>query len=139
MNAELEKQLVEKYPKIFSDYHGDYRQTCMAWGCECGDGWYWLIDNLCGSIQSYIDCNDHRKICQVTASQIKEKFGALRFYFSGGDDYIEGMVSFAEYLSESICEVCGKPGKIYDKGWVTVRCDECRAKDMKRHALVDIP
>lgn len=139
MKAELEKELVEKYPKIFRDYHGDYQQTCMAWGCDCQDGWSWLIDNLCGSIQGYIDCNPHLNICQVTAAQIKEKYGTLRFYFSGGDNYIGGMVSLAESMSGSICEVCGQPGKLYNKGWVTVRCDVCREKYMKRHALVDIP
>ena len=134
MNAELEKQLVKKYPKIFRDYLGDPMATCMAWGIECGPGWFNLLDTLCGSIQSMIDYNPHLNIPQVTASQIKEKFGTLRFYFYGGNEYISGMVSFAESMSESICEVCGKPGKLYPKGWATVRCDECRAADMKRNS-----
>ena len=126
MKTELEKILVKKYPKIFRDYHGDMMETCMAWGMSCGDGWFNLIDTLCGSIQGMIDNNPHLKIPQVVASQVKEKFGGLRFYFSGGDDYISGMVSFAESISMTICEACGKPGKISNKGWITVRCDDCK-------------
>jgi hypothetical protein len=61
---------------------------------------------------------------QVVAVQVKEKFGTLRFYYDGGDDYVRGMVTLADNLSEVTCEVCGAPGKIRDKGWVSVRCDE---------------
>jgi len=126
MKPELEKILVEKYPKIFCDYHGDKMATCMVWGMECGDGWFSLLDTLCGEIQGMIDNNPHLKISQVVATQVKEKFGSLRFYFSGGDKYINGMVSFAESMSMTICEVCGKPGKISDNGWIKVRCDDCK-------------
>jgi hypothetical protein len=34
----------------------------------------------------------------VKIDQIKEKFHTLRFYYSGGDKEVAGMVSFAEYL-----------------------------------------
>jgi hypothetical protein len=34
----------------------------------------------------------------VQIDQVKEKFGTLRFYYSGGDAEVDGMVKFAEYL-----------------------------------------
>lgn len=55
MNEQLDKQLVEKYPKIFRDRHGDMKKTLMCWGFECGDGWYDILDALCGNIQHHID------------------------------------------------------------------------------------
>ena len=61
---------------------------------------------------------------QVVVGQVKEKFGTLRFYYSGGDDYIRGLVSFAEGMTGCTCEECGKPGRRSTGGWVTVRCEE---------------
>ena len=46
MKLELENKLVEKYPAMFVNYHGDERDTCMAFGFECGDGWYDILDKL---------------------------------------------------------------------------------------------
>lgn len=62
----------------------------------------------------------------TTIDQIKEKFGGLRFYFSGGDDQINGMVRFAEYLCDHTCEITGKPGKTYTNShkWVKTLCEE---------------
>jgi hypothetical protein len=63
---------------------------------------------------------------QVVAEQVKEKFGSLRFYYQGGDDYISGMTSFAESLSAIICEGCGVPSKITNTiGWINNLCTAC--------------
>jgi len=129
MKNELDKQLVEKYPKIFAQRHDDMRTTAMCWGFECGDGWYWLIDNLCGSIQGYIDNNKHLKIQQVVATQVKEKYGGLRFYFNGGDELIDGMVWLTESLSVEMCETCGSTQNVTQtKGWITTICENCLKK-----------
>jgi len=62
-------------------------------------------------------------ISQVTASQVKEKFGTLRFYYSGGDDYIDGLSAMAESMSAVTCEECGSPGKVRHSGWLRALCD----------------
>lgn len=61
---------------------------------------------------------------QVVATQIKEKFGTLRFYYTGGDDYIDGLVRMAESMSAVTCETCGNPGERHGGGWVTTLCKE---------------
>jgi len=63
-------------------------------------------------------------IPQVTLDQVKEKFGTLRFYYTGGDDYISGMVTMAESMSGVTCEECGKPGERVGGGWITTLCEE---------------
>ena len=60
MKQELDDKLVKKYPKIFKDRYGDMKFTAMVWGLECEDGWFWIIDNLCSCIQSYIDNNSKK-------------------------------------------------------------------------------
>lgn len=55
MKDELDKQLCEKYPKIFRDRHAPMNETCMCWGIAVGDGWYNIIDRLCALIQWRID------------------------------------------------------------------------------------
>lgn len=61
---------------------------------------------------------------QVVAGQVKEKFGTLRFYYTGGDDAIDGMVQLAEAMSAVTCDVCGAPGKKNSSGWISTRCEE---------------
>ena len=52
MRRELDEALCAKYPLIFKDRNADMRTTAMCWGLECGDGWYNLIDVLCGLLTS---------------------------------------------------------------------------------------
>jgi hypothetical protein len=60
---------------------------------------------------------------QVVAVQVKSKFGSLRFYVNGGDDYTRGVISMAEAMSAVTCEECGASGKLRDDGWVSTLCD----------------
>jgi hypothetical protein len=62
-------------------------------------------------------------IPQVTLDQVKEKFGTLRFYYTGGDDEISGMVRMAESMSGVTCEECGNPGERRGGGWIYTACD----------------
>ena len=59
----------------------------------------------------------------VVLDQIKEKFGGLRFYYSGGDDMVDGMVRMAEAMSCTICEQCGNQGFVRGSGWIKTLCD----------------
>lgn len=126
MREELDKQLCEKYPKIFANRYKPMTETAMCWGFEVGDGWYTIIDSLCGQIQNHIDWQNRKeeKVAQVVADQVKEKFGGLRFYYSGGDDVVDGMVRMAESWAANTCETCGKPGKLRGGGWLYTACDE---------------
>jgi hypothetical protein len=144
MRSELDQKLCEKYPKIFRDRHAPMTQTAMCWGFDCGDGWYNIIDALCFQIQSHIDWRNSQRelllkdnpykikipdlVPQVVADQVKEKFGTLRFYVSGGDDRTEGMIRMAEAMSEVTCETCGSPGESRGTGWFYTACD-FHAKD----------
>lgn len=60
---------------------------------------------------------------QVVAIQVKEKFGTLRFYYSGGDDIVSGIERMADSMSAVMCEKCGAPGRSRRGGWIRTLCD----------------
>lgn len=73
---------------------------------------------------------EERIIDQVQATQVKEKFGQLRFYVDGCDDRTQASISFAESMSLRVCEVCGNRGELLGRYWVRTLCDSCsRNKD----------
>lgn len=143
MKKELDELLCAKYPKIFANRYADMRTTAMCWGFECGDGWFNIIDQLCGNIQHTIDWSHRTRevdlkwnaehpdeqrpvreiIPQVVAVQVKEKFGTLRFYTNSVNDQIYGMIRMAESMSGVTCEECGAPGKQRGRGWIYTACD----------------
>lgn len=110
------KSMEERYPKMFGNGYG---------GFAVGKGWYPILEKLCDNIQHHIDWKVKQgvDITQVTVDQIKEKFGGLRFYYSGGDDEISGMVRMAESWADVACEECGGIGKRRSGGWVRTLCD----------------
>ena len=158
MRRELDEALCAKYPLIFKDRNADMRTTAMCWGLECGDGWYNIIDVLCGLLtsdyrqaqsrydfikdkvgqpkwsgskdnitQEQID-EAKEKLDEATlrvpvASQVKEKFGGLRFYVQAATDKHYSYISFAESMSYRTCEECGAAGKTYTDGWHMTLCD----------------
>jgi hypothetical protein len=72
----------------------------------------------------------------IHIDQVKEKFGGLRFYYSGGDDTIDGIVSLAESLSYQICENCGSTKDVgQTQSWISTLCKECgsKHKDWKQY------
>ena len=105
-------ELPKKYPRVFND---------KPFYFECNDGWYDLLDHLCYMI-------DDRQVkvgLDIHVSQIKEKFGGLRFYCYGGDDVVYYLVDFASKLSYTVCEQCGNRGKLRNEhGWMYTACDE---------------
>lgn len=129
MKPELQKQLIEKFPKIFAEVGSSPQESGMAFGLEISNGWYKLVYELCRDLQHHIDMNDKS---QVVAAQVKTKFGGLRFYINGGTDEQYGAISFAESLSYSICEYCGSMEDVgQTRGWIITLCKKCAKKENK--------
>ena len=178
MKPELDKQLCEKYPKIFKNRNASQIESCMYWGIDVSDGWYDIIDALCQAATytyttsimvdeadgkrlniapySYTNITTYHfeiKPPQLVADQVKEKFGTLRFYYHTELEekmsylketgkypeldkileryynYFDGIVHFAETLSERTCEVTGLKGEMHvtgggGSGWYkTLNCE----------------
>lgn len=101
MDQALDDSLCQRYPDIFRDRHGTIYETGMCRGFCCGDGWYDIINRLCAEISNQVDSGT---MPPVVASQVKEKFGSLRFYFRGGNNETRRLVELARLESEMTSE-----------------------------------
>jgi len=110
------KHLETTYPLMFAGQYG---------GIECAAGWWPIITSLCAGIQHHIDWKNRQSevVPQVTVTQIKEKFGGLRFYYDGGDEYVSGLVTMAAAWASHACEECGSQGVLRHGGWLKTLCD----------------
>lgn len=123
MNRILDKNLCKRYPEIFRDRHGDICQTLMPFGFECDDGWYDIINNLCKKIM------DLKPNPVPVATQVKEKYGTLRFYVNSAGGEIHKLILDAETKSSWTCEVCGELGRRCSTGtWCKTLCPTHRIK-----------
>jgi hypothetical protein len=140
-NVETWDALYEKYPDMFSNRHKTPMQSCMSFGIECGIGWYDILSSLCWMISQHeenivwntefkqkTDPDYKSDYVPVKFDQVKEKFGGLRVYYSGGDGYVGGLVGMASAMSYKICEACGERGSPNKSGWIVTLCDGCRKR-----------
>jgi hypothetical protein len=122
MRQELDEALCRDFPLLYAERSSTVMRSCMAWGFECGDGWEPLIRALSGKLEALIAAQPEDE--RATASQVKEKFGTLRFYMDGATDAMYERIAEAEDESAHTCEECGKPGHLRGKGWVFTACDD---------------
>ena len=139
-------ELIEKYPNLFVN-KDNKNEPIGCYGIECNDGWKEILSSLCFMIAQHernIEGNNKYLISQnrepveyepVKFTQIKEKFGGLRVYYYGGNEYVRGLVGMAECWSYNTCEKCGEKGSKRGKGWITVLCDKCDNKGKRLEAL----
>lgn len=132
MNKKFTNELINKY--WFFKPDPTLRNNLMAFGFECGDGWYELISELCYKIDKLITDKypDLKKVEPYNygyptfyVTQVKEKFGGLRFYVTVAYDEIFDLIDEYEEKSLTICEYCGKMGELRNKNnWLATLCDE---------------
>jgi len=126
MSPDKEKTIFERWPYWFRDKE-NVRVSLMSRGFTHGDGWYEIIYQLCERLEPLVAAlDDGGAAFQVL--QVKEKFGALRFYTDGSNDEIEAEIDAASELSVKTCEVCGNPGnnEADETGWWKTLCVACR-------------
>ena len=149
MDKKLQKKLFAKYPHFFRDRKKSSKVSRMHDGICCGDGWYYLIDQMCNKLLMI------RKLSGVNIKylQIKEKLARLVIYYEctfkqhpkdgsvhdaiiigKEQDTIIGIIRSVVYAAEQgsscICEKCGNTRmktKILDGGLFGY-CDLCFKK-----------
>ena len=107
MNEDNRKSLIAAAPKLFGE----------NFYFECDDGWHLLLFVAARQLEALDQ--------DLKASQVKEKFGTLRFYL---DTYTEEAIEIireAEEKSAVTCEGCGEAGKLREGSWLRTLCEEC--------------
>lgn len=94
---------LKNFGKYYENYHSLHSLT---WPNK--DLYHHLLDSIQKAKKETLKLK--RKLPKI--DQVKEKYGSLRIYYTGGDQYATGIISFAEYLSETTCEICGQKSRI---------------------------
>ena len=86
----------------------------MSWGFCCGDGWFDLVWTLSQKIEEAASAAGLEQESNEwpEATQVKEKFGSLRFRLKFSpltmSDEVAALIGEARAISEITCEECGK-------------------------------
>ena len=130
----LNKELCKEYPFLACDVNiwtgkkrldYDYSYT---WYDDLPSGWRVAFgEMLLEELASLLDKANFKEKYEI--SQIKEKYGSLRWYSNGvpaviSDEY-HTLMSKYENLSGAICICCGKPDVRSTTGWITPVCYDC--------------
>lgn len=114
MKKEVEDALVSKYPSLFQNRCKTPQESLMCFGCECGDGWEAILDNLFGYFEHLRESSSkgvkirtelttaenggymELRCPLVILDQVKEKYGTLRVYWHFETGEIEAARSSVE-------------------------------------------
>ena len=144
-NRNVYEGFMEKYPILFQDRTKPITQSCMCWGIDCPEGWLDILTNLCNKLELLNNTVCKENKVKIVATQVKEKFGTLRFYFDLTPfweeetdentynliyDMVSDLINYAEHKTSNVCQVCGKPfwyekDKKVSKGWIGYYCEKC--------------
>lgn len=129
MNKELDDKLCKDFPNLFADRTASMRVTCMCWGFP-GDGWYGIIREAAEKLEPLIKAIRMERPDEdfPRASQVKEKFGTMRFYMTMETDEMSKIVDEVERKSAETCEECGEKGELRRGGWLVTLCNSCLEK-----------
>lgn len=123
MNNVLADMLCEIYPDFFEVSEN----ACFGqFGFEVGNGWFPLLASLLTQLRELAVHTG----AKLSVEQIKETLGTLRVHFScryfADSDAVEWarlLVDTAEYLSATICGVCGGPAnRLGGESWLLTCC-----------------
>jgi hypothetical protein len=116
-------ELVEAYPDLF--HPSGNPPSAQGWPCV-GDGWRDLLQRACARIRAVV----HTDGGSFKATELKEKYATLRFYWDGtlspeSAARVEEVIELAEARSACTCETSGEPGRLFKRGgWFMTACDE---------------
>lgn len=79
--------------------------------------------SICKEIKASLKRHNCLKEYRIT--QIKEKFGGLRWYNAAAPEEVYKIIQKYEYISEKTCIVCGRPATKISTGYISPYCDDC--------------
>lgn len=130
---EVNKYLCERYPYLIprnertDEIPEDYDYSYIHGDGELPPGWNKLFLNMCEDIrQPLIDAN---YIDDFRFSQIKEKYNHMCCYYFGAPQTVNDIINKYEYMSQFVCQDCGKPATKETQGWLASFCDGCHPDD----------
>lgn len=90
---------------------------------------------MCKEIKKALLEDGRKTLKQYRIDQIKEKFGDLRWYDTGGNRQTEKVIAKYGYISYRTCIECGRPAEYVTNGWIEPYCERCIPENKKDKAL----
>lgn len=83
-------------------------------------------EQMCEEIrEALIEAN---YLYEYSITQIKEKYGMLRWYDLGAPKKVHDIIAKYESLSQRTCICCGRPATKISLGWISPYCGKCANK-----------
>lgn len=79
---------------------------------------------MCKEIRAALLKHGWKCLFKYRITQIKEKYGTLRWYDLNNTQEIQDIINKYEDISYRTCVVCGKPATKISTGWICPYCDE---------------
>ena len=128
-NKELNRKMIEWCPflmprnrwtgEISVDFDYEYNEmVAMPLGWTRAFG-YEMLTELRDALVAAECLNKYR------ITQIKEKFGSLRWYDFGAPEAAKDIIFKYCRKSEDYCVICGEPAPVTTEGWIQHLCDAC--------------
>jgi hypothetical protein len=112
MDQVLSERLIAAFPHLYRRWQG--RDMHEVWRTrqdfECGNGWFDLLWQLSIQMEEALKVLPETKRDTYAPTNVKEKFGRLRFYLTRYTLEMVRVIRWAEEQSIRTCEECGKPG-----------------------------
>ena len=119
------EQLLERYPFLIPrNVWTDKIIENTDWTLldDMPQGWRIAFgEQMCEEIREVLIKYDYLYKYRIT--QIKEKYGSLRWYDNGAPKEVHDIIMKYEKLSETTCILCGKPATLISRGWISPFCD----------------
>lgn len=127
MDQVLSDRLIAAFPQLYRSWQD--RNIQQVWRTrqdfECGDGWFELFWHLSAQLEALIVALPTSEQDAYAPTNIKEKFGGLRFYMTKCTPEMDHTIRRAEEESIRTCEQCGKPGlRLKQDQMILTRCSE---------------
>lgn len=119
--------MIKKFPFLKYDHTDKYNKLD-----EMPEGWKKAFGELiCEDIKSLLI--KHNFLDEYVVTQIKEKFGSLRWYDNFFNEEHYHLINKYEHISKHTCINCSKFNvKTYNFSWIIPLCEDCAKDTMKR-------
>ena len=131
--------LIKRFP--FLECHNVWTNSKIkhnydyTWLDDMPKGWRKKFGiSICQDIKNlFIETGYSEFVYEYRITQIKEKYGQLRWYDNGVPQHISSLMSELlteyEYKSSHTCMICGNKGEIdYNEYWLSALCTKHRQK-----------
>ena len=122
-------------PEEIPEY--DYEFTELD---DMPDGWRIAYgEQMCEELKNeLLEAGGEKALNEYRITQIKEKYGGLRWYDSGCTErwHKEILPKYAK-LCQRTCIRCGKPAAYISTGWISPWCEDCIVLHSDRYVPID--